>query len=38
VTKDRSLSAQFEHSLAVTADGFEVFTQSPEGLDKPPYG
>jgi len=37
VTKDRSLSAQFEHSLAVTADGFEVFTQSPEGLDKPPY-
>jgi len=38
VTKDRSLSAQFEHSLAVTADGFEVFTSSPEGFDKPPYG
>jgi len=37
VTKDRSLSAQFEHSIAVTADGFEVFTLSPEGLDKPPY-
>ena len=37
VTKDRSLSAQFEHSLAVTADGFEVFTLSPKGLDKPPY-
>lgn len=37
VTKDRSLSAQFEHSLAVTADGFEVFTQSPKGLDLPPY-
>lgn len=37
VTKDRSLSAQFEHSLAVTADGFEVFTSSPEGFDKPPY-
>lgn len=38
VTKDRSLSAQFEHSLAVTADGYEVFTSSPEGFDKPPYG
>ncbi|TCS65086.1 type I methionyl aminopeptidase [Varunaivibrio sulfuroxidans] len=37
VTKDRSLSAQFEHSLGVTADGFEVFTLSPAGLDKPPY-
>ncbi|MEM9838540.1 MAG: type I methionyl aminopeptidase [Pseudomonadota bacterium] len=38
VTRDRSLSAQFEHSLGVTADGFEVFTKSPTGLDKPPYG
>ena len=37
VTKDRSLSAQFEHSLGVTADGCEVFTRSPKGLDKPPY-
>ncbi len=37
VTRDRSLSAQFEHSLAVTKDGYEVFTRSPEGLDKPPY-
>ncbi len=37
VTKDRSLSAQFEHSLAVTADGYEVFTRSPAGFDKPPY-
>ncbi len=37
VTKDRSLSAQFEHSLAVTADGYEVFTLSPTGLDNPPY-
>ena len=37
VTKDRSLSAQFEHSLGVTADGYEVFTQSPRGLDCPPY-
>ncbi|MFC1674038.1 type I methionyl aminopeptidase [Pseudomonadota bacterium] len=38
VTKDRSLSAQFEHSIAVTSDGYEVFTSSPEGFDKPPYG
>ncbi len=37
VTRDRSLSAQFEHSLAVTADGCEVFTFSPQGLHKPPY-
>ena len=37
VTKDRSLSAQFEHSIGVTADGFEVFTLSPAGLDRPPY-
>jgi methionyl aminopeptidase len=29
VTRDKSLSAQFEHSLAVTADGFEIFTLSP---------
>ncbi len=38
VTKDRSLSAQFEHSLGVTADGYEIFTLSPKGYDKPPYG
>lgn len=37
VTKDRSLSAQFEHSIAVTADGYEVFTRSPAGYEKPPY-
>lgn len=37
VTKDKSLSAQFEHSLAVTADGYEIFTESPKGLHKPPY-
>jgi methionyl aminopeptidase len=37
VTKDKSLSAQFEHSLAVTADGYELFTESPAGLHKPPY-
>jgi len=37
VTRDRSLSAQFEHSIGITEDGHEVFTKSPKGLDKPPY-
>jgi methionyl aminopeptidase len=37
VTRDRSLSAQFEHTVAVTADGYEIFTGSPAGLDRPPY-
>ncbi len=37
VTRDKSLSAQFEHSLAITDDGVEVFTKSPTGRDKPPY-
>lgn len=35
VTRDRSLSAQFEHSIGVTSDGFEVFTLSPTGLHAP---
>lgn len=37
VTKDRSLSAQFEHTLGVTDNGFEIFTLSPKGYTKPPY-
>jgi methionyl aminopeptidase len=37
VTRDRSLSAQFEHTVGVTADGVEIFTRSPAGLDFPPY-
>ncbi|HEX8124865.1 MAG TPA: type I methionyl aminopeptidase [Allosphingosinicella sp.] len=37
VTRDRSLSAQFEHSVGITEDGCEIFTKSPAGLDKPPY-
>jgi methionyl aminopeptidase len=37
VTRDRSLSAQFEHSVGVTDTGVEIFTLSPKGLDKPPY-
>ncbi len=36
-TRDRSLSAQFEHSLGVTATGYEIFTQSPTGRHCPPY-
>lgn len=35
VTKDRQLSAQFEHSVGVTEDGVEIFTKSPAGLDTP---
>jgi methionyl aminopeptidase len=37
VTKDKSLSAQFEHTIGVTADGCEIFTLSPAGFTKPPY-
>ncbi|MDE2595862.1 MAG: type I methionyl aminopeptidase [Sphingomonadales bacterium] len=37
VTRDRSLSAQFEHSIGITESGCEIFTLSPKGLDKPPY-
>jgi len=37
VTRDRSLSAQFEHSIGITETGCEIFTKSPKGLDKPPY-
>lgn len=36
-TRDKSLSAQFEHTIAVTSDGYEIFTGSPAGLDFPPY-
>jgi methionyl aminopeptidase len=38
VTRDRSLSAQFEHMIGVTEDGYEIFTLSPSGMDKPPLG
>ena len=37
VTKDKSLSAQFEHTVGVTEDGCEIFTLSPAGYTKPPY-
>ncbi|WP_417693794.1 type I methionyl aminopeptidase [Roseibium sp.] len=35
VTRDRSLSAQYEHSIGITADGCDIFTQSPAGLHTP---
>ena len=37
VTRDKSLSAQFEHTVGVTETGVEIFTLSPGGLHKPPY-
>jgi methionyl aminopeptidase len=37
ITRDGSLSAQFEHTVGVTQTGVEIFTTSPKGLDKPPY-
>jgi methionyl aminopeptidase len=38
VTRDRTLSAQFEHMVGITEDGCEIFTKSPGGYDRPPYG
>lgn len=38
VTRDRSLSAQFEHSVGVTEDGCEIFTLSPAGKFHPTWG
>ncbi len=37
VTRDRSLTAQFEHSIGVTENGCEIFTESPAGYTLPPY-
>ncbi|MDZ7628451.1 MAG: type I methionyl aminopeptidase [Parvularculaceae bacterium] len=37
VSRDKSLSAQFEHSIGVTETGAEIFTKSPAGLDRPPF-
>ncbi|MBN8828364.1 MAG: type I methionyl aminopeptidase [Sphingobacteriia bacterium] len=36
-TRDKSLSAQFEHSVGVTSNGVEIFTSSPKGFNCPPY-
>jgi methionyl aminopeptidase len=37
VTKDKSLSAQFEHTVGVTHEGFEIFTKSKKNYNQPPY-
>ena len=37
VTKDKSLSAQFEHTIGITENGYEIFTESVKGYRKPPY-
>ena len=37
VTKDKSLSAQFEHTIGITENGYEIFTESAKGYTKPPY-
>ena len=37
VTKDKSLSAQFEHTIGVTNEGFEIFTKSEKNFNLPPY-
>ena len=37
VTRDRSLSAQFEHSIGITETGAEIFTLSPKGHTQPPF-
>jgi|TARA_B100001741_G_scaffold216087_1_gene179027 methionyl aminopeptidase len=37
VTKDKSLSAQFEHTIGITENSYEIFTESVKGYSKPPY-
>ncbi len=37
VTKDKSLSAQFEHTIGVTDNGYEIFTKSKKNYNQPPY-
>ncbi len=37
VTKDKSLSAQFEHTIGITEDSYEIFTESVKGYKGPPY-
>jgi len=37
VTRDKGLSAQFEHTVGITEDGYEIFTLSPKGYTYPPY-
>ena len=37
ITKDKSLSAQFEHTIGITENGYEIFTKSAKDYSKPPY-
>jgi methionyl aminopeptidase len=37
VTRDKTLSAQFEHTIGVTSNGFEIFTESKKNYSQPPY-
>ena len=37
VTKDKSLSAQFEHTVGITENGYEIFTKSDKNYTRPPY-
>ena len=37
VTRDKSLSAQFEHTVGVKENGCEIFTRSKKNYEKPPY-
>ena len=37
VTKDKSLSAQFEHTIGITENGYEIFTKSDKNHSRPPY-
>ena len=37
VTKDKSLSAQFEHTIGITENGYEIFTKSDKNYARPPY-
>ena len=37
VTKDKSLSAQFEHTIGITENGYEIFTKSDKNYSRPPY-
>ena len=37
VTKDKTLSAQFEHTVGITENGYEIFTKSDKNYSRPPY-
>ena len=37
VTRDKSLSAQFEHTIGITENSYEIFTESAKGYSKPPF-